>query len=110
MRHLFDAAGRRQASFGGCGQCSEAVHDLVRRRIRVLSVFEALVELVVPRVRVLCLGGGSVKPGPRLYMRTAFELTFHLVGARSVGVNHRTMEQGKCATSPTTATSMCTAI
>lgn len=39
----------------------------------------------------------------------SFELTFLLVGVRSVDVNLRTTEQGKCATSPTTATSMCTA-
>ncbi|MFL6697950.1 MAG: ISL3 family transposase [Vitreoscilla sp.] len=46
------AGARRQCS--GCGRWCEAVHDVVRRRVRDLPIFETPVELVVPRVRVLC--------------------------------------------------------
>jgi len=50
---------RRQCS--GCGQWCEAVHDVARRRVRDLPIFETPVELVVPRVRVLC-----AQCGPKL--------------------------------------------
>lgn len=38
----------------GCGEWLEAVHDVERRRIRDLPIFEVPVELDVPRLRVLC--------------------------------------------------------
>jgi transposase len=50
------AGARRQC--GGCGRWCEAIHDVVQRRVRDLPIFEVPVELVVPRVRVLCPGCG----------------------------------------------------
>lgn len=44
--------GRRVCS--GCGQSVSAVHDVAERRVRDLPIFDAPVELVVPRQRVLC--------------------------------------------------------
>lgn len=38
----------------GCGQRCRAVHDVVERRIRDLPVFEAHVEVVLPRLRLAC--------------------------------------------------------
>lgn len=38
----------------GCGRLTTAIHDLEERRVRDLPVFEHAVELVVPRVRVVC--------------------------------------------------------
>jgi transposase len=38
----------------GCGEWVAAVHDLQTRRVRDLPIFETSVELVVPRVRLLC--------------------------------------------------------
>jgi transposase len=38
----------------GCGEWVEAVHDLQTRHVRDLPIFEIPVELVVPRVRLLC--------------------------------------------------------
>jgi transposase len=38
----------------GCGEWVAAVHDLQTRRVRDLPIFETPVELVVPRVRLLC--------------------------------------------------------
>jgi transposase len=39
---------------GGCGAWVAAIHDVVERRVRDLPIFEHLVELIVPRVRVAC--------------------------------------------------------
>jgi transposase len=47
---------RRQC--GGCGRWCEAIHDVAVRRVRDLPIFDVAVELVVPRVRVLCPGCG----------------------------------------------------
>src|SRR5262249_29949287 len=38
----------------GCGEMSWRVHDTELRRVRDLPIFEVPVELVVPRIRVLC--------------------------------------------------------
>ena len=38
----------------GCGEWVESVHDLQSRRLRDLPIFETPVELIVPRVRLLC--------------------------------------------------------
>lgn len=38
----------------GCGRLTGAIHDLQRRRVRDLPIFEHAVELIVPRVRVEC--------------------------------------------------------
>ena len=38
----------------GCGEWVESVHDLQTRHVRDLPIFETPVELVVPRVRLLC--------------------------------------------------------
>jgi len=38
----------------GCGGSSVAIHDLEERRIRDLPVFEHRIELIVPRVRIVC--------------------------------------------------------
>jgi transposase len=38
----------------GCGFCGAPVHDQEERRVRDLPIFEARVELVVPRLRLLC--------------------------------------------------------
>ena len=45
----------------GCGRSVRAIHDVVERRVRDLPIFEHLVELVVPRLRVAC-----PRCGPRL--------------------------------------------
>ncbi len=45
----------------GCGDWTPAIHDVEVRRIRDLPVFEHLVELSVPRVRVAC-----ARCGPKL--------------------------------------------
>nr|ART35514.1 A398 [uncultured bacterium] len=38
----------------GCGQRVSAVHDVTERKVRDLPIFDAPVELVVPRQRILC--------------------------------------------------------
>jgi transposase len=38
----------------GCGEWVAAVHDLQERRVRDLPIFGIPIELIVPRVRVLC--------------------------------------------------------
>ena len=38
----------------GCGEWVAAVHDLQERRVRDLPIFGMPIELIVPRVRVLC--------------------------------------------------------
>ena len=38
----------------GCGATIEAVHDRSQRRIRDLPMFDAAVELQVPRLRLAC--------------------------------------------------------
>lgn len=43
---------RRHCS--GCGRCVHAIHDSEERRIRDLPIFEAPVELIVPRLRLAC--------------------------------------------------------
>lgn len=43
---------------GGCGRLVSAVHDSEERRVRDLPIFEAAVELLVPRLRVQCEGCG----------------------------------------------------
>ncbi len=45
---------RRLRRCSGCGQRVAAIHDVQSRRVRDLPIFETPVELVVPRVRVLC--------------------------------------------------------
>jgi transposase len=50
--------GRRLRRCSGCGEQIEAIHDVELRRIRDLPVFEHLVELRVPRLRVACPGCG----------------------------------------------------
>lgn len=42
----------------GCGRRVEAVHDSEERRIRDLPIFEVSVELVVPRLRLVCSSCG----------------------------------------------------
>lgn len=37
-----------------CGEWVESIHDLQERRVRDLPIFEVPVELIVPRVRLLC--------------------------------------------------------
>jgi transposase len=44
----------RERCCGSCGRWTSAIHDVQVRRIRDLPVFEHLVELIVPRVRVAC--------------------------------------------------------
>lgn len=44
----------RPGCCSGCGQPVAAIHDREERRIRDLPLFEYPVELVVPRVRVMC--------------------------------------------------------
>lgn len=44
--------GRRCCS--GCGQACTQIHDREERRIRDLPMFEAAVELIVPRLRLAC--------------------------------------------------------
>lgn len=46
------SCGARRCS--GCGFCGAPVHDQEERRVRDLPIFEARVELVVPRLRLLC--------------------------------------------------------
>lgn len=46
------AAASRRCS--GCGEWVQAVHDVQERRVRDLPIFETPVELIVPRVRLLC--------------------------------------------------------
>jgi transposase len=43
----------------GCGGKTTMVHDSEQRRVRDLPLFEAPVELIVPRVRVQCLACGA---------------------------------------------------
>lgn len=38
----------------GCGEWVQSVHDLQTRRLRDLPIFDTPVELIVPRVRLLC--------------------------------------------------------
>lgn len=45
---------RRRRVCSGCGQSVGAIHDVAERKVRDLPVFDAPVELVVPRQRVLC--------------------------------------------------------
>lgn len=45
-------SGTRRCS--GCGFSGAPVHDQEERRVRDLPIFEARVELVVPRLRLLC--------------------------------------------------------
>lgn len=45
---------RRLRRCSGCGQRVSSIHDVQSRRVRDLPIFETPVELVVPRVRVLC--------------------------------------------------------
>lgn len=47
---------RRRCS--GCGGLTSAVHDRTQRRIRDLPIFDAAVELRVPRLRLACPGCG----------------------------------------------------
>jgi transposase len=42
----------------GCGRTTRAVHDSEERRVRDLPIFEAPVELIVPRLRLQCDGCG----------------------------------------------------
>ena len=53
---------------GGCGERTQAVHDVQERRVRDLPVFEHIVELVVPRIRVAC-----PRCGPKLERLTWLE-------------------------------------
>jgi len=52
---------RRRRHCSGCGRTVRAVHDVVDRRVRDLPLFDAQVELVVPRRRLAC-----PRCGPRL--------------------------------------------
>lgn len=45
---------RRRRVCSGCGQRVSAVHDVTERKVRDLPIFDAPVELVVPRQRILC--------------------------------------------------------
>jgi transposase len=45
---------RKWRRCSGCGQLVAAVHDVQMRRVRDLPIFETPVELVVPRLRLLC--------------------------------------------------------
>lgn len=45
---------RRRRSCSGCGQLVSAVHDVSERRVRDLPIFDATVEVVVPRLRLAC--------------------------------------------------------
>ena len=45
----------------GCGGSTTAIHDVTERRVRDLPLFEVPVELVVPRLRLLC-----ARCGPKL--------------------------------------------
>lgn len=45
---------RLQRRCSGCGSATRQVHDCEERRVRDLPIFEVPVELVVPRLRVLC--------------------------------------------------------
>lgn len=38
----------------GCGECVQSIHDVEERRVRDLPIFETPVELIVPRIRLLC--------------------------------------------------------
>ena len=51
--------GRRLRRCSGCGRSCTQVHDVSERRVRDLPVFEARVELLVPRVRLQCEGCGA---------------------------------------------------
>ena len=57
---LVPIAGRLRCC-SGCGGWTAAIHDVEVRRIRDLPIFEHLVELSVPRVRVAC-----ARCGPKL--------------------------------------------
>ncbi len=46
---------------GGCGHPSGTIHDSEERRVRDLPIFEVAVELIVPRLRVVC-----TRCGPKL--------------------------------------------
>lgn len=50
---LIPLLGRRRVC-SGCGQRVSAVHDVAERKVRDLPIFDAPVELVVQRQRVLC--------------------------------------------------------
>lgn len=52
-------SGRRRC--GHCGHEAQSIHDCEERRVRDLPIFEVPVELVVPRLRVVC-----PRCGPRL--------------------------------------------
>jgi transposase len=51
----------RERMCSGCGRRSTAIHDSVERRVRDLPIFEVPVEIIVPRLRVLC-----ARCGPKL--------------------------------------------
>ena len=45
---------RRRRCCSGCGQVVRAIHDVAERRVRDLPIFGTPVELIVPRLRLLC--------------------------------------------------------
>lgn len=48
----------RRRCCSGCFRWCDSIHDVQRRRVRDLPIFEHAVELIVPRVRVACLSCG----------------------------------------------------
>ena len=90
----------------GCGATTEAVHDRRQRRIRDLPVFEAAVELQVPRLRLACPTCGPrlehldwLDPHARVTRRLAESVarlcavTSLLHAARWFGLNWKTVKQ-----------------
>ncbi len=49
---------RRRRFCSGCGRCVRSVHDFAERKVRDLPIFGTPVELIVPRLRLLCPGCG----------------------------------------------------
>lgn len=45
---------RRRRRCSGCGQMVSAIHEVSERRVRDLPIFDAAVEVVVPRLRLAC--------------------------------------------------------
>ena len=45
---------RRRRCCSGCGRLVSAIHDVSERRVRDLPIFDAPVEVVVPRLRLAC--------------------------------------------------------